>query len=256
MKRILTTLKEKWPEYLLEILVLIIGIYGAFAVDNWNDSRKDRERENAILGQLETEFESNLDQLDQKIEIRNKMLNAAVLLLGYIDDPESRNIDSANLYIAWTIPYTTFDPIVNDLASSGSLRIIQSDSLKQMLSIWTSQIVQVSESEDIWTKFRNELHVPFLIKHYQLRTMRNNVMKTNLMRSFLIDQLDMSNTYRISKIGDSKHKSDLEHLLNQPDFEDHLVRLITNNRVTQQQSLILRLRMKEILELIKYELKE
>jgi hypothetical protein len=34
MKRILSTLKEKWPEYFFEILVLIIGIWGAFELAN------------------------------------------------------------------------------------------------------------------------------------------------------------------------------------------------------------------------------
>lgn len=49
MKTIFFLLKRKWAEYLLEILVLIIGIYGAFALDNWNE---DRQREGQIATKL------------------------------------------------------------------------------------------------------------------------------------------------------------------------------------------------------------
>ena len=65
MKKILHTFSQKWPEYLFEIIVLIIGIYGAFSLDNWNENRKDRKEEIVLLIQLQSEFESNLMQLEE-----------------------------------------------------------------------------------------------------------------------------------------------------------------------------------------------
>jgi len=254
MKRILSTLTQKWPEYLLETAVITLGILAAFALNNWNENRKDRIQETAILGQLKTEFNSNLAQIDEKIEIRDRMLSSAISLLEFIDSPDQRDKDSINTCITWTIPYTTFDPIVNDLASSGNLRIIKSDSLKQLLSFWTSEIVQVVEGEQSWTKYRNEVYVPYLIENYQLRSMRNESMRTNLLRSFLIDQVDISDTYKIKEIGETSHKEDFNHLLDLPDYEDHLVRLIVSCRNTQHQAHILRDRMMNIMELIESEL--
>lgn len=251
MKKILQHLKTDWYKYVIELLVITAGIVGAFALNNWNENRKDREREQAILGQLRTEFTSNLDQLDEKIEIRDRMRSAALHLMSYIDESDRRNLDSINLHLAWTFPYTTFDPIVNDLASSGNLRIIQSDSLKQMLSFWTSEIVQVTESESIWKKYRNEIYVPFVIKHYQVRSMRSLAMKNNLMQIFLIDEREIND---LAELGATRHIANFNHLLDQPDYEDHLVQLITNNRVTQQQSYILRQRIVGILALIEHEL--
>ena len=97
------------------------------------------------MRQLKSEFNSNLKQLDEKIGIRSYIINSAIQLLANIDNPSIRNIDSIEMHLAKTIPYTTFDPILNDLATSGNLRLIKNDSLRALLSVWTSEIVQVTE---------------------------------------------------------------------------------------------------------------
>ena len=179
-------------------------------------------------------------------------MGAAIKLLNYIDEPVKRNVDSIDTQIAKTVPYTTFDPIINDLATSGSLRLIRNDSLKQLLSFWTSEIIQVTEGEQTWAKYRNEIYIPFLIKNYQVRTMRNKAMKTGILFTFLIDQENRAS--EIKDIGSSKYNIDYNLLLDNPDYEDHLVRCIVTNRNTQQQSFILRDRIVEILKLLDEEI--
>ncbi len=239
-----------------EILLVMIGILLALQVNNWNEDRKDRVQEQVLLKQLQTEFKSNLEQLDEKIAIRQEIIDSAAKLLGYIDVPETRIKDSVNRHVAISVGYTTFDPIESDFASSGGLKLIRNNRLKQLLSYWRSDIVQVRESEQTWYKYRNEIYIPFLIKHYQLRTSRHELINTDYLKKFQSDKGIDSYLFSIGGIGRSKHPEDYNHLLDEPDFEDHLTRCIVTNNICDVQSQILRGRIVEILGLLSKEIED
>jgi len=233
-----------------EILLVVIGILLALQVNTWNEKRIERKEEQAILRQLKTEFTLNLEQLDDKIKAKEALMRSAHALFDFIDHPEGHNQDSIDFHLGRTIPFSTFDPIVNDLASSGALRLIRNDSLKLMLSLWTSDISNVQEDELSWKFYRDNYYVPFLVEHYQLRTIRDLAIQSGFLNSFLIRPEKGGDQPGVEGIGRSVHKADSDHLLDHPNFEDHLERALSTNTFAHAQSLILREKILAILTLL------
>ena len=82
MKKILDLLKEKWGEYVLEILVITIGIFGAFILNNWNEKRKEKEKFLILTEQLYNSiytdilsFENTQKFTSEQIHLIDKYLN-------------------------------------------------------------------------------------------------------------------------------------------------------------------------------------
>ena len=113
-----------------EIILVVLGILIALQINNWNEDRKARLQETILLQQLLSDFESNLEQLDQKIAMRKDFTHSSQTLLSYVDHPEKATQDSVDHHIGKTLPYATFDPIDTDLASSGELKLISNNELK------------------------------------------------------------------------------------------------------------------------------
>ena len=92
MNKILKTLKRKWAEYLLEVLVVTIGILGAYMLNNWNEERKDRIREIQLLTELhadliemEAEFTNDIRYARQSIRSKEVIIEVIENELPYQD---------------------------------------------------------------------------------------------------------------------------------------------------------------------------
>jgi len=144
-----------------EIVLVVIGILIALSINNWNDQRKEDIKEQAMLKRLQKEFISNKEQLLDKIQLRNNLIESCRQLLENFDKPENATRDSIVVYLS-TIQPTTFDPIQNDLVSSGNIEILKDEELKQLLVNWSTDVIQLQEVEQMFFRFCEQRIYPYL----------------------------------------------------------------------------------------------
>jgi type II secretory pathway pseudopilin PulG len=243
----------KYIKYALgEILLVMIGILLALQVNNWNEQRNDRKREQVVLKQLQEDFQANLMQLEEKMETREKILISALELLTAFDDPAEANRDSVIKNLANTFHDPTYDPIQNDLTSSDNLILIRNNRLKRLLSNLSSDVVGVIEIEQTWTKSVNGEFGMILSELGLGRDVLNSFMNDSNHR-WLLDNNEES--YKI-EIGTSKLGAPLNEVLTNRKLEGILGSAITLNKAANLQSEALHNRIQEILDLIQSEIKD
>ena len=246
--------ESKFSKYLLyaigEIILVVIGILIALQINTWNENRKERHTEQKILKQLHKEYTQNLKQLDEKILMRNKMTHASNVLLNYIDNPREIEDDSL-LYCLFRLSQDpTFDPLENDIITTGKLRLITNDSISEMLSNWTSDIYQVQEIEDNWQLFRNQYYYPVLIKEKLIRNVGAYILNSGYSPEHALDKNDTL-SFLIHK-----NNIDLPSVIikNATEIEGVASTCIIYNSVINVQAYALRKRIIRLLQLINRDL--
>ncbi len=137
MKRILTTLSQKWPEYLLEIIVITLGILGAYLLDNWNDDRLENTEETRYLKSLQEDLVKDVESLTFMQSIREKSSDSALKLLntksvsGSFD--EQLQFEKDLVDVLFWYGFTPNDNTFKELTSSGNLSIIDNENIKSGL---------------------------------------------------------------------------------------------------------------------------
>jgi hypothetical protein len=151
MTRILNILKEKWPEYILEILVITIGILGAFALNNWNENRQIRNKEQDYLIRLHDEITGEVDHYSNlKAQFEEKEMRLKRIIRVWQSD-EPRLTDSM-IYIqdfltAGKISIVYREPIIwQQIMESGTLGVIRNTDLTDKLVSYHNTIKAYSEN--------------------------------------------------------------------------------------------------------------
>ena len=233
-----------------EITLVMIGILLALQVNNWNENRKDRIKEQKVLLELKTLFEENIAQLENKILIRKNIIKKAGEVISYIDNKEEVSLDSLTLKLSAIIVAPTYDPIDNGLMDAENLQLLSNDSLRRILSKFPSGIADLKQQEDEFVRLYYNSITPFLIQNGLARDVNQSFYGDPSNLTYMLDNSIVSQT----NLGKSKKTTNVKDILNNVEFESILATTLSVNVGVNWESESYKKQMVEILNFITSEI--
>lgn len=199
--------ENKFRKYLLyaigEIILVVIGILIALAINNTNQNRVIQQKEQTYLNGLTTEFQISKRKLTELIKINKSNFNGAKIILDFITNTNQSpsEIQFSELLLNTFSSDISFNPnnsLLSEIISLGSLRDISNPDLRIKLANWMSTIEDVSKQEselriqrekvlDIFRTNDNSLRTIFDLtgtsEELGLQKMNENSSNLNLLKS-------------------------------------------------------------------------
>jgi hypothetical protein len=132
--------ENKFSKYLIyaigEIILVVIGILIALAINNNSEEGKIKIKELKYLKGIKSDLNLNLNELKNYKIARETSVNSAEIILGFFEeentiDPNQFNLHNLNVQIWY--PFKKNDNTFQELINSGNLAIISNDSIKSTL---------------------------------------------------------------------------------------------------------------------------
>ncbi len=182
MKKILETLKRKWAEYLLEVLVITMGILGAFSLNNWNDIRNQRRIEIELLKMVRNDLKATLIDVEGDLENHFISQKSGNIFKKYLLSNNTFNDSIIFHYNLLNEDRQAYPKSTGyESLKSAGMDIISNDSLRleitELYELTFSRLIQFGQSTERWDI--RKLLFPYYKRHFELSnessyTGRNN----------------------------------------------------------------------------------
>jgi hypothetical protein len=150
----------KYMRYAIgEIFLVVIGILIALSINNYNENRKERKKEQIVLKNLKEDFLANQDIINNTLFLHNYHLNELNSYLEHLGPNVPALTDS--IYKFDVSDYGKMNLIDGNLLSiinSDILGIIQNENLKMKISSYPSSFANYKEYEDVNKNIVINLH--------------------------------------------------------------------------------------------------
>ena len=151
--RVLHLLSERWPAYLIEVVVIILGISITLVLEEWRDKSKEAKLAAVYKDNLATDIEADEKSLRYAIGGTEDILKAGKEIDQFVRDPDGHplSVGRLNMDVRGLLSRPKFlsqDATFADLKSSGNLHLIEDVTLKNLLFTYYSKAENIRQAQD------------------------------------------------------------------------------------------------------------
>ena len=166
MKKIIKLLQSKWREYLIEIAVIIIGILLAFALNNWNENRKQRQDEVYFLSKLKSNLKEDVKLFSRVIDDPNVVDQLDTMLMMFQNPQQYERADFGNKirYIRHFMRFSPAKMTFDNMISTGRIEVLQNQTLVEKLFLYYRNVEFRSMAGDAaLAHYTRDIFMPYFL---------------------------------------------------------------------------------------------
>ena len=151
-----------------EIILVVIGILIALQVNNWNESKKEKEKEIRLLIELKNDLLETKSDLITDVEKANQILETTNVLYKAASENKISDNNPFELKTAYLLETSLLYPKLSayEAIKSEGITIISNDILrKKITDFYQLHLTRVSSAEVYLERLNNDLLKPYLNKH-------------------------------------------------------------------------------------------
>ncbi len=186
-----------WQQRLSELLVVFLGVYMAFALNNWKENKTAKKLETTYLKGIVSDLESDIAYLEDQLDTSRYFQSA---VNRFVHQLQTRNFedDSATLqHVIALITLVEFIPnkaTFNSLNANGNLSIISDFDLnKRITDVYIGQYNNVEKIEQHTNNQAYMVKIPYF--HEKLRYGRGGVVNKEVFYETKFMNLAFSSQY-------------------------------------------------------------
>ena len=156
-----------------EILLVMIGILLALQVNNWNEQRKEAEKQNRLFSNLKIDFQNRLNELEDFYMAKSKAIENIIKLNLIISKHENGFDESEVIGLLATLLNNFFFneafELLEGVFNTGLINDIKNEKLKRKLIEWPQLVEEMLEEQRILHNDNRTKYQPLLDRYISIR---------------------------------------------------------------------------------------